>query len=125
MSKSEKKAVVPKNATAKQKYGIQETSQVIAFLAYIGTGAGHAMKNGVLNAKVLGAAQAAFINAPAAFSGLSKVPAELKDLSTEETKQLVSQFIREFNIPQERAEAFIEAALQALPSLVKIARLLV
>lgn len=51
---------------------------------------------------------------PAAIEGIGEVPREFSEMTPEEREALVTHLKTEFDIPQERAEAVAEAAVDVL-----------
>lgn len=49
-----------------------------------------------------------------AFSGINKVPLELKDLSSKEVDELITFIMTELNAPPPKAKVFVEKSLRAI-----------
>ena len=94
-------------------YGIQETKDVVKLGIEIGEAFDRALDNGKLGIEDLSQFFGVFTSASAAFAGITKVPAEIKDLSAEEMEELKSFVETEFDIANDRLEEVIEKAIAA------------
>lgn len=73
-------------------------------------------------ATVFGSAPALVTEGVAAFTGLSELPKEFKDLSAEEAASLVAEVMLKCSVDDVKAKAIIEASLEILPGIVKLVK---
>lgn len=95
-----------------KKFGIQETKDLAKCGIELGEGFAVSLKDGKMSFSDLTNFFGAVYAAPAAISGISQVPAELKDLDEAEKAELVQFVCDEFSIPQADAEVKIEKGLK-------------
>lgn len=88
-----------------EKLGIKELKDVVAF----GLDVGEALSDGVGIEDV-----SALFGIADAIAGISEVPAELADLDEAEAEELKKFVAEEFDLPDDRLEEFIEAAISAV-----------
>lgn len=94
--------------------GIKETKELLKFVLGLGNAAGSAAADKKVDMSDLSALMIPLMSAGEAFAGIGEVPSELKDLTSEECAELLAYCKQEFNIPQDKAEAVVEAALVVL-----------
>lgn len=105
--------------------GINETKELLKFVLGLGNAAGAVAADGKVDATDLAAIMAPLMSAGPAFAGINLIPAELKDLSPEESSELLAYAQQEFNIPQDKVEAVVEAALGVLVEVGKLIAVIV
>ena len=99
--------------------GIQETKEFVAFaLTLVQTGI-EVAKDGKVGLSDVVALVSAMKDAPAAFIGAEKMPAELKDLDDAELAELMSYIKLKFDLPNDLIEAQIEVAFDVAAALAK------
>lgn len=91
--------------------GIQESKELIAFTLKLGNGLGASLEDGKLSFTDAPKFMDAMMAAPAAFQGISEVPAEMKDLDEAEKAELIAYAKTEFDIPQDKVEELVEEGL--------------
>lgn len=92
-------------------YGISETKEVVKFGIELGEAFDKGLSDGKFSIEDLSYFFSTFMSAGAAFEGISKVPAEIKDLSSEEMEDLKAFVELEFDIENDKLEELIEKAL--------------
>ena len=94
--------------------GIEETKDVIEFVAKLGNGIGESVEDGRWTlsdaTNFIPAATKVF----SAIEGIEKVDNELLDLDEEEKVELVDFIIEQFDIVQDEAEKIVEEGLEQL-----------
>jgi len=94
-----------------EKYGTEETKDVLA----LGLSLGMAVDKSLADGKIDWSDAANLVDvvrtAPAAISGITNVPNELKDLSAEEKAELMAWSKAEFDLRDDGLEATVEAGL--------------
>lgn len=92
--------------------GIKETKEVLDFVLALGNALGKAYEDGEL--KLADALHFVPILSKAgpAFGDISKIAAELKDLSDEERQALTAYAKASFDIPDDKLESSLEMALE-------------
>jgi len=91
-----------------EKLGIEELKDVVDF----GLGVGEALSDGVGIEDI-----SALFALPEAITGISDVPAEIADMDEAERAEL-NQFVKDnFDIPDDKLEEFIEAAVAVVINL--------
>lgn len=91
--------------------GTKELKEVVAFGLSVHVAWTKAKADGKLDWKDLLHAVMPAKNLLAALQGVSKVPAELKDLTDAERSELMSWAQAEYDIPNDRTEELVEGAL--------------
>lgn len=87
--------------------GIQETKEVLAFALTFGSSLGKALKDGKINLADLPSFVLPLTKLPLALGGINEVPAEIKDLSEEEKKELLAYVADNFDIENANVEAAV------------------
>jgi hypothetical protein len=105
----------------KRDEGIKETSDLVVFGASMGEAIYNTIKDKDFSAGDLlywfPVIKAAF----PAIDGIEKVPEELDLLTMEEVEHLTEKFKKEFNIPNDLAEEFVEACIAASSAIFEVA----
>jgi hypothetical protein len=90
---------------------IKETKEALAFVLSLGNALGTTLADGKITLSEAPQFMGALMAAPAAFQGLTEVPAELKDLDDAEKAELMAFVQSEFDIPNDQIEGVIEEGL--------------
>ena len=101
------------------KYGIQETKDVVITLTSIANAASNALKDGKVSLLELPSFIVPLTKLPAAFSGISQVPNELNDLNEEEKADLIRFIAEELDVDA-NAEAIVSLALSVAYEIKKL-----
>jgi len=105
----------------KVSYGIKETKEIVKF----GIDMGEAFDKALANDGKIGLDDAvlffgAMMGAKAGFDGISKVPAELKDMDAAEAEELRLFVVEELDIINDKVEEVIERALGVVLNIYKL-----
>jgi hypothetical protein len=103
--------------------GIKETKEVLKFMVGLGNNLDKALEDKKIGIGDIPLFMGTFMDMPAAFDGIDKVPAEIKDLKAEEMADLVAFVEQELDLKSDRTEKIIEGALMLGSDIVKYAKL--
>lgn len=92
--------------------GTKETKEVLKLLIELGEAVDKAMVDKKFDAAELGLLIAPLLHVAAAFEGVGKVPAELKDLSEAEQLELVEFVKTELELEADKVELVVEKGLE-------------
>lgn len=93
--------------------GIKETKELLDFAIALCNGVGRAAEDGDYDFTDLVDFVPVVRTLGDAFQGVTEVPRELADLSEVEYQELLDYVREEFDIPQDRAELYLEKAFEA------------
>jgi len=97
-----------------------ETRDLIITLAEIGNGVGASLADdGKITWTDFPKFMTALTTVPALISGITKIDDELKAATEDDVKNLITDFMAKFDLPQDEAEAKVEACIDAAYALVK------
>lgn len=102
--------------------GIKETGELVVWLGKLASAIGGSMSDGTIDARDVWTLAGAIPGMPTAFSGITEVPKELKDLDSEEAGELIRLFSEAFEMPSSEAELKVETILQAIAQFYKMIR---
>jgi hypothetical protein len=88
-----------------EKHGIKETSDVAEFLVGVA--------NAVVDGFQIGDTQV-LLSLPAALDGITAIPEEIADLSTEEMREVIKPIVEKLNLPDDSLELAIEYMVMAV-----------
>jgi len=98
-------------------YGIKETKEVVKFGVELGEAVDRAMSDDKMEVADLVHLVPAFTAAGPAFSDISLVPKEMKDMDEAESKELMDYVESELDIENDQVEEVIEKSLRAVLAL--------
>ncbi len=102
--------------------GVKESTEFLLMFLKSLNGLGKSLQDGKLSLTDSMYFLSAVKEAPAAFSGMGKIPAELADLDDAE-KSIMKQLIeKELDLPQDQVEEYLEQALKLLVSVADLVR---
>lgn len=102
------------------KLGIKDLKEFLAFSIALGNAIGSALEDGKINITDAFKFFPALRLAQPAFDGIENVWPELQDLDQQEHDELLAYVVKNFKIPQARAEAYIEVAFEFGLGLVRL-----
>lgn len=88
-----------------EKHGVKETADVAEFLVGVA--------NAVVDGFQIGDTQI-LLSLPAALDGITAVPEEIKDLSTDEMRTVIKPIVEKLELPQDELELAIEYMVMAV-----------
>lgn len=100
--------------------GIKELKELIIFFAVLGSAVDKSTKDG-FSVEDIGAFLPAFMAAPDAFSGFKDIPAEAKDLSSDELDELTKCLAEKLDLENDKLEGIIEESLGMVVKIVALA----
>lgn len=99
-------------------YGIQETEDLLVFVAKLGNAVEGALEDGVVNLMDIDEIFSPAAAAKDAFEGSSLIPKEMGDLDTNEATYLVEIFAEELKLKHTQAEQLTTEGLAVATALV-------
>jgi len=94
--------------------GVQATKAVILFLASLGAAVKSAQADGKIDLADLPHLMGPIMSITPAIANAKLLPAEFKDLSLEEKNEVVAFFKEKFDLPNDKTEALVEDAFDAV-----------
>jgi hypothetical protein len=92
--------------------GIKETKELLEFIIRLGEAVDRSMEDGEIGFMDMSNLVSAMLSANAAFSDISLIPAEIKDLSKEESEELYAYVRDELDLDSDKIEMIVENALE-------------
>lgn len=90
---------------------MDELKEIVGFGLGLGNAIGTALEDGKVEVKEATLLLPVALQAPEAFSGVTEAFEKLKSLTPAEASELQSYVIGQFNIPQDKVEVMVEAAI--------------
>lgn len=92
---------------------MKELKELLAFIIGLGNAVGASLEDGKFELSELGLLMLPLTKAPAAFSDMKLIPAELASLTDAQKAELLEYVKTEFDIPEDKVEELIENVLKA------------
>lgn len=98
-------------------HGIQETKELVVFVARLSSSLGAALEDGKLGIVDMARLAPVLMKAGAALEGIDKVPVEMSDLDAAEREELIEAVKGELSLPQEKLEEAVFKCLSVASKL--------
>jgi len=92
--------------------GIKETKELLAFIIRLGEAVDKSLEDGEIGFMDMSNLVSAMLAASSAFGDINKVPAEIKDLTKEESEELYAYIRDELNLKSDKIEDIVEGSLE-------------
>lgn len=114
---------VTASTTPAKKLGIKESKEFLAFIIGIANGVGLSMADKKWEVEDAKHFVRPLMDAVPAFVGIGQVPKEAADYDDDERKELLTFVMDKFTLPQAKAEAAIERALNVMNNIFDVAHM--
>lgn len=102
---------------------LKDTKELVKFVIGLGEAVDKSLADGRISIGDLRHFMNPLMDAGDAFSDISNIPAELKDMTQEESQELLEYIRKEFDIENDKIEKVIENSLQILVKLYEVIEL--
>lgn len=107
-----------------EQYGIDNLKNAVSFTADLAEGVANVLDDGEVEiTEVLQVSGGLVMGALTKLKGVKQIPAEAKDLSSQEADELVAFFANDFSIQNKEAEEFTEESMKLLAQIIKVGSL--